>query len=148
MTRALLFVAALAAIAVPARASQESLDDAIARYNAMVQTATKTYDTATLSRLISQDYTLITGSGKIWKRDEFLRDIADRTTVWELNEPENVTVRSYNGDCALVIAVLHLRYRTGGKAYDFRVRYTDVWVKLDGTWRYVTGQATRPLKNG
>ena len=147
MTRSLLFIAALAAIALPVQAADGNVDSAIAAYNAQVQTATKNYDAAALARLISNDYTLIGGDGKIWNRDAFLRDVADRSTVWELNEPENVIVRSYNGDCALVIAILHMRYRTAGKLHDLRVRYTDVWVKLDGTWRYVTGQATPPLKD-
>lgn len=143
--RFFMIVAAIAMIAAPARAANDAVAPRIVSLNALVQTATKAYDTATLSRLITDDYTLISGDGHIWKRQAFLKDVADRSTTWVLNEPEDVTVHSYNDDCAIVVAILHLRFRMAGKVHDFRIRYTDVWVKIGGSWRYAVGQATSPL---
>ncbi|HEV3153216.1 MAG TPA: nuclear transport factor 2 family protein [Candidatus Baltobacteraceae bacterium] len=134
------FVCAL--FAVPTRAADGETAQQILGLNAVVQTATRNYDTATLSRLITDDYTLVTGSGTVWNRRSFLADAGDRSAAWEVNQPEDVTVRSYNGDCALVIAVLHMRFKQSGVVHDLRVRYTDVWVKLNGEWRYASGQAT------
>lgn len=113
------------------------------RLNAEVQARTKAYDVAALDTLITRDYTLISGSGKVLDREAFLRDIGDRSAVWEVNEPEDVSVRFYNNDAALVIAVLHMRYRLNGTVHDSRVRYTDVWVRDNGGWKYAAGQATR-----
>jgi hypothetical protein len=113
------------------------------RLNAEVQDRTKAYDVAALDKLITNDYTLIGGSGQVFDRAAFLKDIGDRSAVWEINEPEDVNVRFYNNDTALVIAILHMRYRLNGTEHDLRVRYTDVWVRLDGSWKYAAGQATK-----
>jgi hypothetical protein len=113
------------------------------RLNAEVQDRTKAYDVAALDKLITRDFTLIGGSGRVWDRQAFLRDIGDRSAVWEVNEPEDVNVRFYNNDTALVIGVLHMRYRLNGSVHDSRVRYTDVWVRVNGNWKYAAAQATR-----
>jgi ketosteroid isomerase-like protein len=53
-----------------------------------------------------------------------------------------VTVKSYNGDCAVLTGLLHIEFSKSGKIHDFTDRFTDVWVKDGANWRYVQGQAT------
>jgi ketosteroid isomerase-like protein len=129
-----------------AAGSQESIDDQLIKLNATLQLATKNYDVSTLTNLITDDYELISSSGKVYDRAAFLADAADRSAIYELNEPEDVAVRHYHGDCAIVTAILHVRYRAGDKTVDTRIRYGDVWVKLDGTWKYAYGEAS-PLRH-
>ena len=117
----------------------------LTQLNAILQTATKNYDVATLKALITDDFELISSSGRVYDRDAFLLDAADRSAVYEINEPEDVSVRHYNDDSAVVSAVLHVRYRSGAKTVDVRIRYGDVWVKIDGRWRYAYGEAS-PMK--
>ena len=113
--------------------------------NSTLQNATKAYDTAELAKLITGDYELVSSSGKVYDRRAFLADAADRSAQYEINQPEDVVVRHYNGDCAIVSAILHVRFRAAGKIHDVRVRYGDVWVKLNGRWRYAYGEAS-PMK--
>jgi hypothetical protein len=113
--------------------------------NATLQLATKNYDTAELAKLITDDYELVSSSGKVYDRQAFLADAADRSAAYEINEPEDVSVRHYNNDCAIVTAILHVRFRAAGKVRDVRIRYGDVWVKLNGRWWYAYGEAS-PLK--
>jgi hypothetical protein len=110
-----------------------------------LQIATKNYDIVELKDLTSEDYELVSASGKVYDRAAFLADAADRSAVYEMNEPEDVAVHHYNDDAAVVTAVLHVRYRLEGKTVDVRIRYGDTWVKLDGKWRYVYGEAS-PMK--
>jgi ketosteroid isomerase-like protein len=112
--------------------------------NATLQIATKNHDTATLSRLITNDYELVSSSGKVYDKRAFLADAADPSVVYETNQPEDVSVRNY-GDCAIVTAVLHVRYRIKRTLVDTRIRYGDLWVKRDGVWRYAYGEAS-PIK--
>jgi len=113
----------------------------------LLQRATKTYDVATLSDLITDDFQLVSSSGKVYDRSAFLEDIADRSVIWELNEPEDVAVRQYASDCAIVTAVLHCRFQIDHgqerNPVDVRIRYADLWVKRNGRWLYAFGHAAR-----
>jgi hypothetical protein len=141
-------LACLCAAPLAASASVETRDpiaDELIRLNATLQIATKNYDIVELKDLTSEDYELVSASGKVYDRAAFLADAADRSAVYEMNEPEDVAVHHYNDDAAVVTAVLHVRYRLEGKTVDVRIRYGDTWVKLDGKWRYVYGEAS-PMK--
>jgi hypothetical protein len=131
----------------PALSQGDDVVDTLTKLNATLQLATKNYDVATIEKLITDDYELVSSSGKVYDRAAFLADAADRSAVYELNEPEDVKVRHYNNDCAIVTAILHVRFTSGQKTVDVRIRYGDVWVKLDGQWRYAYGEAS-PLKQG
>jgi hypothetical protein len=131
---------------VPARSeSSDEITQQLTQLNAKLQLATKTFDTTTLASLITDDYELVSSSGKVYDRTAFLADAADRSIAYELNEPEDVAVRQYNSDAAIVTAILHVRYRAGDKMVDVRIRYGDLWVKLNGQWRYAFGEAS-PIK--
>jgi ketosteroid isomerase-like protein len=117
----------------------------LTRLNAQLQLATKNYDTDTLAKMITDDYELVSSSGRVYDRAAFLADAADRSAAYEINEPEDVQVRHYNDDTAIVTAVLHVRFRNGDKIVDTRIRYGDVWVKINGQWRYAYGEAS-PLR--
>lgn len=124
-----------------------SADDAqvgtqITDLNALLQNATKNYDAETISKWLTDDYVLVIGSGEVRDREATLKDVGDRSQVWIANEPADVTVRSYNGDCAILVDLLHLKYTQGGKLHDVIARITEVWVKEGGTWRYASAQAT------
>lgn len=110
--------------------------------NTLLQSATQRYDSNTISKLITDDYILVNGGGQVWDRDAFLKDIVDRSAVWMANDPSEVSVRSYNGDCAILIGLLHIKYSQNGKVHDLLARYTDVWVKNGGQWQYASGQAS------
>ncbi len=114
----------------------------IADQNDVLQKATREYDAATIRNLISKDFTLITNSGRLMTAEDLLNDVGDKSVTWYNNDSEDVNVRTYNDDCAVVTAVLHQRYSYHRKINDYRVRFTDTWVKLDGTWRYVAGHAS------
>lgn len=110
--------------------------------DAQLQRATREYDTGTIRKLITDDFTLITSSGRILNAQDLIADVGDRSVKWFNNDTEDIKVRAYNGDCAIVTAILHQRYEYNGKMSDYRVRFTDTWVKLGGSWRYAAGHAS------
>lgn len=139
-----LCAAALLALRAPTWAS-DPIEQKLIALNATLQTATQNHDVATLAHLITDDYELVSSSGKVYDRAAFLADAGDTSFTYLLNQPENVAVRRH-GDCAIVTAVLHVRYRASGKIKDVRIRYGDVWIETHGTWRYAFGEAS-PLKH-
>jgi hypothetical protein len=120
----------------------DSIKREIAQANATLQLATLRHDAATVRGLISDDYIIYFGNGTSEDHDGLLADVADPATVWQKNDTEHLVVRDYNGDTAIVTAALHQRYAYHKKLYDYRVRFSDVWVKLGGKWRYVSAHAS------
>jgi Domain of unknown function (DUF4440) len=125
------------------RSTENDSAETIVELDRLLQLASCTYDTTTIRKLITNDFTLITSSGRVLNADEFVADVADRSIAWLKNVTESSDVRFYNGDCAIITAVLHSVFHSDGKAYDARVRFTDTWVRLDGNWYYAAGHASK-----
>ena len=56
----------------------------------------------------------------------------------EVHDPR---VREY-GDTAVVTGWTEMRMTFGGQSAEVRSRYTHVFVRQDGAWRFVNGQGT------
>jgi len=122
---------------------EQSLRDTIIELDRQLQLASCSYDTQTIRKLITDDFTLISSSGRVMDAAAFIEDVDDRSVTWYENLTEQADVRSYNDDCAIITAVLHSRFLKDGQHYDARIRFTDTWVHIDGSWRYAAGHASR-----
>jgi ketosteroid isomerase-like protein len=49
------------------------------------------------------------------------------------------------GDTAVVTALLHAKGSQDGRPFEYRVWYSDTYVRFAGGWRYVFGQSSLPL---
>lgn len=49
------------------------------------------------------------------------------------------------GTTAVVTALLHAKGTAQGKAFEYRVWYSDTYVRFPEGWRYVFGQSSLPL---
>lgn len=118
----------------------DSLVADITRDNDAVQLATFQHDRKTMDRFLAKDFILVLNAGAIVDRAGWLDGVADPELRWEKNATESLTVHQYNGDCALAIGILHLRYRVKNALTDVRLRFVDVWVKQDGDWKWASSQ--------
>lgn len=119
-----------------------TLTERLVELNEVLQRASCTYDTETIRELITPDFSLISSTGRLQSAEDFIADVSDTSVKWFNNDSEDVSVRTYNDDCAIVTATLRERFETGGKVTDVRIRFTDTWVLVDGSWRYVAGHAS------
>jgi hypothetical protein len=119
-----------------------TLDEHLIGLNEVLQRASCTYDTDTIRELITPDFTLITGTGRVMNAEDFIADVGDSSVKWYNNGSEDVAVRTYNEDCAIVTAILRERFEIAGKITDVRIRFTDTWVRNNGGWRYAAGHAS------
>ena len=120
-----------------------SIQEQITQANKTLQEATLRHDVPTVRALITDDYVLYFGNGTSEDHDGLLKDVGDLGVVWQKNDTEGLVVRSYNGDTAIATAALHQRYIFHNTQYDYRVRFTDVWVKIGGKWAYVSAHASK-----
>ncbi|GAC1393899.1 MAG: hypothetical protein NVSMB31_13690 [Vulcanimicrobiaceae bacterium] len=139
-THGLALMLAVGSAAV-ASASSESVVRDITKANDAAQLATKNYDGRALNQTLTDDFVLISSHGTEYNRAAFLADIVDKSAVWEMNKTEALAIHPYNDNCAVAIGTLHLRYRVKNKLFDRRIRFTDVWVKLNNKWRWASSQA-------
>jgi ketosteroid isomerase-like protein len=135
---------AMFSLAAAAVHSENPAEQALRALDAKLQLAVLNQDTKTLEQLLSDDWILITSSGRVVTRPAFLAMVSDASSRMEVNDSSEVAVRLH-GSTAIVTAKLHERGTDDGKPYEAWLRYTDTWVLEAGAWRYVSGHAC-PIK--
>jgi hypothetical protein len=136
-------VTMLLVVAGPEPIAATTVDPLVAdvtKANDVVQLATLRHDRKTMDAMLAKDFVLVLTRGDIEDRAAWLDDVADTQTHVDVNQTSNLSIHSYNGDSALVIGILHLRYRRNDKLTDVRMRFIDVWVKQDGQWKWASSQ--------
>ncbi len=117
----------------------------VADLDTQYQAAVKRNDAVTMARILSDDFVLVTGSGKTYSKKDMLDD-AQRGDVYERNDEESQTVRVW-GDTAVVTAKLWEKYTSDGKSFDHKFWFSDTYIRTPSGWRYVFGQSSLPLPN-
>jgi ketosteroid isomerase-like protein len=124
-------------------------DDAkkiIAALDTQYQAAVKANDAATMDRILADDFVLVTGRGKTYTKTDLLSSAQDKTTIYEHQEEEagSQTVRVW-GDTAVVTALLWIKGTSAGNVSDYKVWFSDTYVRTAAGWRYAFGQASIAL---
>lgn len=116
----------------------------IASLDTAYQTAVERNDVAAMSRLLADDFVLVTGKGWVYSKADLLADAHSGHTVYEHQVDSQQKVRVW-GNTAVVTALLWLKGTTDGKPFDYRLWFSDTYVCTAHGWRYVFGQASMPL---
>ena len=77
---------------------------------------------------------------------EQLEEARQKQTIYERQEEEegSQTVRVW-GDTAVVTALLWIKGVRGGSPIDYRLWFSDTYIRTPKGWRYAFGQASLPL---
>jgi ketosteroid isomerase-like protein len=105
------------------------------------QAAVKKNDATTMDRILSDDFVLVTGSGKTYTKADLLSEARSGRLVYEHQEDTAQTVRLW-GDTAVVTAKLWVKGADSGKPFDHAVWFSDTYVRTPTGWRYVFGQSS------
>lgn len=144
--RALAFAVGLLMSIGPMSAAGSTADDekAVAGLDTEYQAAVKNNDAATMNRILGDDFVLITGLGKTHTKADLLEEARNNRTVYEHQEDSARKVRVW-GDTAVVTALLWAKGTEDGKAFDYKLWFSDIYLRAPGGWRYVFAQASTPL---
>jgi ketosteroid isomerase-like protein len=142
MKKSFLHVAALLCLAAPAFA-----DDAasVAALDTEYQAAVEKNDWKTMDRILHPEFVLVLGNGKVVSRAELIASARDAEVVYEkqVEDPGTQKVRLYGKDTATVTACLWIKYAGADQAvHDYKVWFTDTYVRTAGGWRYAFGMAS------
>jgi ketosteroid isomerase-like protein len=114
----------------------------LAELDIAYQAAVKVNDAATMDRILHDDFVLVLGDGTVHTKADLLNSARTRHVTFEQQDedPGTQVVRLY-GDTAMVSARLWLKGRVDGKDFDFRVWFSDTYIRTPQGWRYAFAQA-------
>ena len=150
-TQLLLAAAALGAtLAAPGFAADPKSDAAIvAALDVEYQAAVEKNDWQTMDRILHPDFTLVIGSGKSFSRADLIDSARNpqRTYEKQVEMPDTQTVRMFGNDTAVVTALLWLKGKNSadGTEFDYKLWFSDTYVRTKAGWKYAFGQASRRL---
>ncbi|HSE12762.1 MAG TPA: nuclear transport factor 2 family protein [Rudaea sp.] len=129
---------------LPACATPAEDKAAVAALDTEYQAAVKSNDVATMDRILADDFVLVTGKGKTYTKADLLKSARDKDQIYDHQEDTEQTVRVW-GDTAVVTALLWLKYTNRDGAQDYKLWFSDTYVRTKDGWRYVFGQASTRL---
>jgi ketosteroid isomerase-like protein len=131
---------------VPGMTSASPDDDkkTVSALDTEYQAAVRNNDAATMDRILADDFILVTGSGRVSTKADLLQEARDKVAIYEHQEDSNQTVRVW-GNTVVVTALLWAKGAEKGKPFEYRLWFSDTYVRTPAGWRYVFGQASLPL---
>jgi ketosteroid isomerase-like protein len=139
--------APLAAALAVATANAAVPDDAatLATLDRAMQRAVVDRDPVAFGGFLTDDYVLVVSDSRMVGKAEVVADIDAADGRIDVNDSSDLHIRVH-GDTAIVIADLHQVGRNGAGPFDYRVRYTDTWIRTPAGWKCLSGHATRLAK--
>jgi ketosteroid isomerase-like protein len=127
-------------------ASQEEDAKTVAALDTKYQAAVKVNDATTMDQILADDFVLVTGRGKVYSKADLLDSARKKEVIYERQdeEPGSQKIRVW-GDTAVVTALLWIKSVQEGKSADYKLWFSDTYVRTPTGWRYVFGQASLPL---
>jgi ketosteroid isomerase-like protein len=132
------------AAAAPSFAVNDDDRKAVAELDTQYQRAVKENDAATMDRILADDFVLVNGRGRTATKADLLKEARLRSISYEKQDELEQHVRVW-GDTAVVTALLWLKGTQDGKSFDYKLWFSDTYVRTPGGWRYAFGQASLPL---
>ena len=133
-------------IASKSNATPEEDAKAVAELDTKYQAAVKANDATTMGEILADDFVLVTGRGKVFSKADLIDSARKKEVTYERQdeEPGSQKVRVW-GDTVVVTALLWIKSVQAGKPADYKLWFSDTYVRTPTGWRYVFGQASLPL---
>jgi ketosteroid isomerase-like protein len=142
----LFLVAVLAVWFVDFAAAQNRSEGASSKILALEDkwnAAYKRGDIATMESLLAADFIITVEDGSTFSKSGYIAHNGDSTVHIEITEMSGVNVRMH-GNTAVVTGAYHEKGLSKGKPYEFRDRFTDVWMNVNGKWQVIASHYSIP----
>ncbi len=100
-------------------------------------------DTEWFKKNFAEDFSSVgSEDGKLTDKAADIASVAGDKSTYDLVETTDMNI-NIEGRTARITGVFHLKGKDDkGKAFDKKIRYTDIWVKRDGRWVAWSSQGT------
>ena len=142
----LFVLASLAVWTLQFAAAQNNPDAASSKILALENkwnAAYKRGDIATMESLLAADFIITVEDGTTFSKSGYIAHNGDTTQRIEITEMSGLNVRMH-GNTAVVTGAYHEKGTSKGKPYDFRDRFTDVWMNVNGKWQVIASHYSIP----
>ena len=140
---------AIALALIPCAAHADPAEDirAVAALDTAYQDAVERNDAEAMAAILHEDMILVLGNGSVHTRADLLNWARMRSIVYQhqVEDEGTQTVRLYGENAAVVTARLYLQGVRAGEPTEFRLWFSDTYVRTPQGWRYAFGQASTPL---
>jgi len=116
----------------------------VERLDIEYQAAVERNDAATMEKILADDFALVTGRGKVFRKADLLEEARSGRFQYEIQSDSMRTVRVWGGT-AVVTALLHAKGSENGEPFDYQVWFSDTYARSPHGWRYVLGQSAGRL---
>jgi ketosteroid isomerase-like protein len=106
--------------------------------------AYKRGDIAAMESLLAGDFIITVEDGSTFSKSGYIAHNGDSTLHIEITEMSGLNVRMH-GNTAVVTGSYHEKGLSKGKPYEFRDRFTDVWMNLNGKWQVIASHYSIPV---
>ncbi len=148
MRKALLSALTVYLLMVPCvRAAEQEESDA-AQVRALDFKLTEAYKQRQfdlLASLLDDEFVITFEDGSVYGKTGYISFSATSTIKVDVAEMTDVKVRVH-GNTAILTGLYHEKGKDKGGPYDYRDRFTDVWLKSGGKWRLIASHYAIPLK--
>src|ERR1017187_5770947 len=134
----------IASIFLPAQ-THSGQGDLIAAENNWV-TAELHHDSASLSRLMSDDLVMTETDGSVIDKAQEIAFAGDSNARLEVLETHDMKVHIH-GDTAVVVGAFHEKGTYHSKPFEHKGRFTDTWVRQKGMWQCIASQLSIPVQD-
>jgi ketosteroid isomerase-like protein len=139
----------LAGFVIPFAAQDQDKDKSDAAYiRSMELKWTESYkqrQVDILASLLADDFVITIEDGSIYGKTGYISHSAEPDVRVEVAEMSDLKVRMH-GNTAVVTGGYHERGQSSGKSYEYRDRFTDVWMKAGGKWQVVASHYSVPVR--
>ena len=131
---------------VPGLAGQDKSDAGTIRSLELKWTESyKQHSIDILSSLLAEDFVITVEDGSVYSKAGYISHTADAKVRVDIAEMSDLRVRVH-GDTAVVTGAYHEKGVSGGKAYEYHDRLTDVWMRVGGKWQVIASHYSVPYK--
>src|SRR4029453_14148949 len=116
----------------------------VANLDTTYQKAVKEGDEAMMDCILADDMVLVPGRGRIFTKEDLLEEARSGRLRYEHQEELEQSVRVW-GQTAVVTALLWAKGTDDGKPFDYKLWFSDTYVRTPAGWRYAFGQSSIPL---
>ena len=119
-------------------------EEEIKKLEAQWAKAYVTKDVAFFEKLCTEDFTFVQPDGAISTKKDNAEALRSGAAAFDAFDITELKIRVW-GDCAVAVGRATVKGKMGGQDISGEYRFTDTFVKKDGAWRTVAGQATRVM---
>jgi ketosteroid isomerase-like protein len=106
--------------------------------------AYKRGDMVTMESLLAEDFIITLEDGSTLSKPGYIAHNGDSTLHIENTEMTDLNVRMH-GNTAVVTGAYHEKGTSRNKPYEYRDRFTDVWMNIGGRWQVVASHYSIPV---